>query len=48
MARYMERLWIDCERKPLVIAVSIDALEGAMEGAPSVRRGLILTEWNEG
>ena len=48
IARYAERLWIDSNKKPLVTSVSVDALAGAMDGAPLVRRGLILMEWYEG
>ena len=48
VARYAERLWVDCDKKPLVTSISVDTLAGAMDGAPLVRRGLILTEWYEG
>ena len=45
VATLVERLWQGQALQPLLTSFKPDALQGAQEAAPALRRGLLLKEW---
>lgn len=47
VATLVERLWQGHALQPLLTSFKQDALQGAKEAAPALRRGLLLSDWKD-
>lgn len=47
VATLVEKLWQGQDLQPLLTSFKPDALQGAKEAAPALRRGLLLKEWTD-